>query len=82
MSSKRVEGEKRMVSVDKIGSLAEPRLHSDGRPPKSPTMAHGTAESVGLPVGAGPIVSVSNLSKTYKGGFQALKTVDLEIRRG
>ncbi|AMJ63767.1 ABC transporter ATP-binding protein [Bosea sp. PAMC 26642] len=29
-----------------------------------------------------PIISVSNLSKTYASGFQALKTVDLEIRRG
>src|SRR5688500_14194439 len=29
-----------------------------------------------------PILRVSNLSKTYAGGFQALKRVDLEIRRG
>jgi ABC-2 type transport system ATP-binding protein len=29
-----------------------------------------------------PIVSISNLSKTYASGFQALKNVDLEIRRG
>lgn len=29
-----------------------------------------------------PIISVSGLSKTYAGGFQALKTVDLEIRQG
>ena len=29
-----------------------------------------------------PIVSVSNLSKTYASGFQALKNIDLEIRRG
>jgi ABC-2 type transport system ATP-binding protein len=29
-----------------------------------------------------PIVSVSNLSKTYASGLQALKHVDLEIRRG
>jgi ABC-2 type transport system ATP-binding protein len=29
-----------------------------------------------------PIISVSQLTKTYKSGFQALKTVDLEIRRG
>ena len=29
-----------------------------------------------------PIISVSNLSKTYASGFQALKNVDLEIRRG
>ena len=29
-----------------------------------------------------PIISVSGLSKTYAGGFQALKAVDLEIRPG
>jgi ABC-2 type transport system ATP-binding protein len=29
-----------------------------------------------------PIITVSNLSKTYATGFQALKTVDLEVRRG
>ena len=29
-----------------------------------------------------PIISVTNLSKTYASGFQALKNVSLEIRRG
>lgn len=29
-----------------------------------------------------PIIAVSGLSKTYKSGFQALKSVDLEIRQG
>ena len=29
-----------------------------------------------------PIISVSGLSKTYAGGFQALKTVDLDIQHG
>lgn len=29
-----------------------------------------------------PIVTISNLSKTYAGGFQALKQVNLEIHRG
>src|SRR3712207_1264252 len=29
-----------------------------------------------------PVVSVSHLSKTYASGFQALKKVNLEIRRG
>src|SRR5437867_11764547 len=29
-----------------------------------------------------PIVAVSNLSKTYATGFQALKNINLEIRRG
>ncbi len=31
---------------------------------------------------APPIVSVSSLSKTYASGFQALKNIDLRIRRG
>jgi len=29
-----------------------------------------------------PIITVNNVSKTYASGFQALKSVDLEIRRG
>ena len=29
-----------------------------------------------------PIISVQNLSKTYAGGFQALKAVDLDIHKG
>src|SRR6185312_11956367 len=29
-----------------------------------------------------PIISVSQLTKTYASGFQALKTIDLDIRRG
>ena len=29
-----------------------------------------------------PIISVKGLSKTYAGGFQALKAIDLDIRRG
>ena len=29
-----------------------------------------------------PIVVLAGLSKTYDSGFQALKSVDLEIRRG
>jgi ABC-2 type transport system ATP-binding protein len=29
-----------------------------------------------------PIISVKNLSKTYATGFQALKGVDLDIRKG
>src|SRR6266852_8499942 len=29
-----------------------------------------------------PIISVSDLSKTYASGFQALKRINLEIRRG
>jgi ABC-2 type transport system ATP-binding protein len=29
-----------------------------------------------------PIISISNLSKTYASGFQALKNINLDIRRG
>jgi ABC-2 type transport system ATP-binding protein len=42
-------------------------------------------DSLGMPRPAGasdPIIAVSGLGKTYASGFQALKTVDLEIRRG
>src|SRR3954468_13922048 len=28
------------------------------------------------------VISINNLSKTYASGFQALKTVDLDIRKG
>ncbi|HZH50316.1 MAG TPA: ABC transporter ATP-binding protein [Microvirga sp.] len=38
-----------------------------------PIRASGTAD---------PIISVSGLGKTYASGFQALKGIDLEIRRG
>jgi ABC-2 type transport system ATP-binding protein len=29
-----------------------------------------------------PVISVSNLSKTFASGLQALKNIDLDIRRG
>ncbi|HSD92183.1 MAG TPA: multidrug ABC transporter ATP-binding protein, partial [Methyloceanibacter sp.] len=29
-----------------------------------------------------PIISVKHVSKTYAGGFQALKDVNLDIRKG
>ncbi|HEU4476277.1 MAG TPA: multidrug ABC transporter ATP-binding protein, partial [Methyloceanibacter sp.] len=29
-----------------------------------------------------PIISVKNLSKTYAGGFEALKNINLDIRKG
>src|SRR3954466_16326380 len=31
---------------------------------------------------AQPVISIKNLSKTYESGFQALKGIDLDIRRG
>src|SRR4051794_30491395 len=31
---------------------------------------------------AQPIISIKSLSKTYPTGFQALKSIDLDIRRG
>ncbi len=37
---------------------------------------------VWLPTAVPSIISIRNLSKTYASGFQALKSVDLEIRRG
>ena len=42
-----------------------------------------TAIQGAAPASSGePIVSITGLSKTYKGGFQALKDVNLDIRRG
>nr|WP_238541145.1 ABC transporter ATP-binding protein [Polaromonas sp. CF318] len=38
--------------------------------------------SSGCRVQANPIISIQQLSKTYASGFHALKSVDLEIRRG
>ena len=35
-----------------------------------------------LPRTMSPAISISNLTKTYASGFQALKRVDLEIKRG
>jgi len=40
------------------------------------------ATAPAAPGASAPIVSVSGLGKTYKSGFQALKNVDLTIRRG
>jgi ABC-2 type transport system ATP-binding protein len=44
-------------------------------------MSAPLAESPAPPPGD-PIISIAGLSKTYASGLQALKTVDLEIRRG
>ncbi|MDE2486933.1 MAG: ABC transporter ATP-binding protein [Alphaproteobacteria bacterium] len=41
-------------------------------------MRRGPGESAGVE----PIIRIEGLSKTYAGGFQALKDVDLEIRKG
>lgn len=41
-----------------------------------PTSAHTTTEL------SAPIISVRGVHKTYAGGFQALRNIDLEIRRG
>lgn len=38
--------------------------------------------SASTPPSSDAVVSVRNLSKTYAGGFQALKNIDLDIRRG
>ncbi len=34
------------------------------------------------PILSDPILSISGLTKTYASGFQALKDIDLEIRKG
>jgi ABC-2 type transport system ATP-binding protein len=42
----------------------------------------GSHFTPGCRVQANPIISIQQLSKTYGSGFQALKSVDLDIRRG
>src|ERR1043165_5566379 len=48
---------------------------------RGPARAAGALAGEGLGGVAG-IISVKGLSKTYASGFQALKAVDLDIRRG
>ncbi|CAN5218037.1 ABC transporter ATP-binding protein [soil metagenome] len=52
----------------RIAALREPAIASSPELPYMPPMS--------------PIISVSGLSKTYASGFQALKSVDLDIRQG
>jgi ABC-2 type transport system ATP-binding protein len=47
-----------------------------------PHTAPPTAPSRSAPHAADAIVRVRGVSKTYAGGFQALKNIDLDIRRG
>src|SRR3954470_453772 len=52
---------------------------------RPPLRAQGTAKGKSMQREtnpAEPIVSVQGLSKTYKSGFEALKRIDLDIRRG
>src|SRR5207253_92499 len=59
-------------------------LASTGAGGPSFTLAAPLCPSRPPPTGArvSPVISVSHLSTTYKGGFQALKDVTLDIRRG
>jgi ABC-2 type transport system ATP-binding protein len=52
----------------RIAALREPAIASSPELPYMPPMS--------------PIISVSGLSKIYASGFQALKSVDLDIRQG
>lgn len=56
---------------------AEPRTAS-GTPEKTVETARADAILPRMQ----PILSIANLSKTYASGFEALKSIDLEIRRG
>src|SRR5690242_15337597 len=66
-----------------------PKRHDPGPiPPRLPSCYHPgmkplDSSEMFRPMGASdPIISVSGLAKTYASSFQALKTIDLEIRRG
>ncbi len=57
--------------------------HSSTSPRRDDPAAEGTTGRISPAGAAGePVVSISNLSKTYASGFQALKNVSLEIQRG
>ncbi|MCO6440752.1 MAG: ABC transporter ATP-binding protein [Nitrococcus mobilis] len=45
-------------------------------------LAHAQEASLLESVRLRPVISVSNLSKTYASGFHALKNINLEVRRG
>ncbi len=45
-------------------------------------MQNAAVSTAIIPDGSQSIVSVTGVGKTYAGGFQALKQVDLDIRRG
>ena len=47
-----------------------------------PSATSHSATAASASSAAAPIVSIQGLTKTYAGGFQALKRVDLDIRRG
>ncbi len=58
------------------------RLKTAPLRPKSPAMPKLASKGAAPASGGESIVSITGLSKTYKGGFQALKDVSLDIRRG
>ncbi|WP_210546058.1 ABC transporter ATP-binding protein [Rhodoferax sp. PAMC 29310] len=45
-------------------------------------MSPTTANATSAPLASDAIVSIRGISKTYAGGFQALKTINLDIKRG
>jgi ABC-2 type transport system ATP-binding protein len=64
-------------------SIRSVRIPHEGRPCYHPGMKPLDSLEMPRPAGASdPIIAVSGLTKTYASGFQALKKVDLEIRRG
>jgi len=58
------------------------RLKTSAIRPNSPAMPKAATQSAAPAHSGEPIVSIVGLSKTYKGGFQALKDVNLDIRKG
>jgi len=70
------------MAAEETESMHDARLQNAVPRPNSALMTQGTAERVGRSSDAEPIVSITGLSKTYKGGFQALKDINLDIRRG
>ena len=60
-----------------------PVVQSEVRPhPLEPTGARAAARGSGVSDAGQAVVCVAQLSKRYAGGFQALRDINLEIRRG
>jgi hypothetical protein len=57
-------------------------LSTDAREDSCPGMPFGAPADAALAVPMSAIISVAGLSKTYASGFEALKGINLDIRRG
>src|SRR5438270_12423814 len=57
-------------------------LATSGPPPFPPPRGTPSRSRDGDPGAGGPVISITNLSKTYASGLCALRCINLDIRRG